>query len=145
MIWLLKHHLITQLHTYVYLCVDEFQEEGENEIPAIEASVSSPDSNPEQKTTEDIQIHKLSRILQPTEYRVIGSFIRRDNTPAVDVDHFIRLVPYFRGCQHIEEMMYAENFIRPEVLRTINRFDRFLVTSVHEDELATLLQSNHSF
>jgi hypothetical protein len=44
-----------------------------------------------------------------------------------------RLCPYFDGKHHIEEIMYAENIRRSQLLTVLDKYREILITSQHED------------
>uniref|UniRef100_H2Z1J2 GATOR1 complex protein NPRL3 C-terminal HTH domain-containing protein n=1 Tax=Ciona savignyi TaxID=51511 RepID=H2Z1J2_CIOSA len=50
---------------------------------------------------------------------------------------FLRLLKYFDGGHHLEEMMYRENLLRGNILNILDQFKPLLLTAVREDEIAS--------
>lgn len=49
---------------------------------------------------------------------------------------------YFRGEQHLEEIMYMENLTRSQVLQLLDKFRDVLITYETEDPAIAILYSN---
>lgn len=67
------------------------------------------------------------------------------NIPAAqnpeDLRMLARLLQYFRGRHHLEEMMYNENMRRSMLLMLIDKFRSVLVLRNHEDPIISVFQS----
>ncbi|MGH0135639.1 UNVERIFIED_CONTAM: hypothetical protein FKN15_057944 [Acipenser sinensis] len=67
------------------------------------------------------------------------------NVPAAqnaeDLRMFARLLLYFRGRHHLEEIMYNENMRRSQLMTLFDKFRSVLVVTNHEDPIISLFQS----
>ncbi|XP_069839750.1 GATOR1 complex protein NPRL3 isoform X4 [Dendropsophus ebraccatus] len=67
------------------------------------------------------------------------------NVPAAqnqeDLKMFARLLHYFRGRHHLEEIMYNENMRRSQLLMLFDKFRSVLVVTNHEDPVISIFQS----
>ncbi|NWR42394.1 NPRL3 protein, partial [Regulus satrapa] len=67
------------------------------------------------------------------------------NVPAAqnpeDLRMFARLLHYFRGRHHLEEIMYNENMRRSQLLMLFDKFRSVLVVTSHEDPVISVFQS----
>ncbi|XP_071976907.1 GATOR1 complex protein NPRL3 isoform X2 [Engystomops pustulosus] len=67
------------------------------------------------------------------------------NVPAAqnqeDLKMFARLLHYFRGQHHLEEIMYNENMRRSQLLMLFDKFRSVLVVTNHEDPVISVFQS----
>ncbi|XP_069503996.1 GATOR1 complex protein NPRL3 isoform X2 [Ambystoma mexicanum] len=67
------------------------------------------------------------------------------NVPAAqnpeDLRMFARLLHYFRGRHHLEEIMYNENMRRSQLLMLFDKFRSVLVVTNHEDPIISVFQS----
>ncbi|XP_066546387.1 GATOR1 complex protein NPRL3 isoform X1 [Amia ocellicauda] len=67
------------------------------------------------------------------------------NIPAAqspeDLRMFARLLHYFRGRHHLEEIMYNENMRRSQLKTLFDKFRSVLVVTNHEDPIISLFQS----
>ncbi|XP_040295663.1 GATOR complex protein NPRL3 isoform X2 [Bufo bufo] len=67
------------------------------------------------------------------------------NVPAAqnqeDLKMFARLLHYFRGRHHLEEIMYNENMRRSQLLMLFDKFRSVLVVTNHEDPVISVFQS----
>lgn len=52
-----------------------------------------------------------------------------------------RLLHYFRGRHHLEEIMYNENTRRSQLLALVDKFRSVLVVTTHEDPVITVFQA----
>lgn len=55
-----------------------------------------------------------------------------------DLRLFVRLVPYFNGNYHLEEIMYHENVRRSHLLQLMDKFRSILITHNQEDTNVTM-------
>ncbi|XP_058013328.1 GATOR complex protein NPRL3 isoform X4 [Ahaetulla prasina] len=60
-----------------------------------------------------------------------------------DLRMFARLLHYFRGRHHLEEIMYNENMRRSHLLMLFDKFRSVLVVTNHEDPVISVFQSLH--
>ncbi|XP_077172376.1 GATOR1 complex protein NPRL3 isoform X2 [Paroedura picta] len=58
-----------------------------------------------------------------------------------DLRMFARLLHYFRGRHHLEEIMYNENMRRSHLLMLFDKFRSVLVVTNHEDPVISVFQS----
>nr|XP_028561538.1 GATOR complex protein NPRL3 isoform X1 [Podarcis muralis] len=58
-----------------------------------------------------------------------------------DLRTFARLLHYFRGRHHLEEIMYNENMRRSHLLMLFDKFRSVLVVTNHEDPVISVFQS----
>ncbi|XP_035384958.1 GATOR complex protein NPRL3 isoform X1 [Electrophorus electricus] len=58
-----------------------------------------------------------------------------------DLRMFARLLHYFRGHHHLEEIMYNENMRRSQLKTLFDKFHSVLVVTNHEDPIISLFQS----
>lgn len=67
------------------------------------------------------------------------------NVPAAqnpeDLRMFARLLHYFRGRHHLEEIMYNENTRRSQLLMLFDKFRSVLVVTTHEDPVIAVFQA----
>ncbi|KAM9780154.1 GATOR1 complex protein NPRL3 isoform 1-T1 [Neosynchiropus ocellatus] len=67
------------------------------------------------------------------------------NVPAAqnpeDLRMFARLLHYFRGHHHLEEIMYNENIRRSQLKTLFDKFRSVLVVTNHEDPIISIFQS----
>ncbi|KAG9329209.1 hypothetical protein JZ751_006558 [Albula glossodonta] len=77
--------------------------------------------------------------LSEHERRVILSIPAAQNPE--DLRMFARLLHYFRGRHHLEEIMYNENMRRSQLKTLFDKFHSVLVVTNHEDPVISLFQS----
>ncbi|KAM8780147.1 GATOR1 complex protein NPRL3 isoform 5-T5 [Rhynchonycteris naso] len=58
-----------------------------------------------------------------------------------DLRMFARLLQYFRGRHHLEEIMYNENTRRSQLLMLFDKFRSVLVVTTHEDPIIAVFQA----
>ncbi|XP_064334301.1 GATOR1 complex protein NPRL3 isoform X4 [Camelus dromedarius] len=58
-----------------------------------------------------------------------------------DLRMFARLLHYFRGRHHLEEIMYNENTRRSQLLTLLDKFRSVLVVTTHEDPVIAVFQA----
>ncbi|XP_015421051.1 PREDICTED: nitrogen permease regulator 3-like protein isoform X2 [Myotis davidii] len=58
-----------------------------------------------------------------------------------DLRMFARLLQYFRGRHHLEEIMYNENTRRSQLLMLFDKFRSVLVVTTHEDPVIAVFQA----
>ncbi|KAK2097141.1 Nitrogen permease regulator-like 3 [Saguinus oedipus] len=58
-----------------------------------------------------------------------------------DLRMFARLLHYFRGRHHLEEIMYNENTRRSQLLMLFDKFRSVLVVTTHEDPVIAVFQA----
>eukprot|EP00117_Sycon_ciliatum_P036630 scpid69827/ scgid0460/ Nitrogen permease regulator 3-like protein; Alpha-globin regulatory element-containing gene protein len=85
----------------------------------------------EHDTSSESIIQDLRKHLSETELSAVLAVDASQNHE--DLELFARLCPYFRGKQHLEEMMYYENVTRSQLLTLLDKYSGVLVTVVHED------------
>ena len=127
-IWLLQHHLVTQLHTYVTLALDHHMSLGED-LPDTHSVhyVTSQEVSSQEPLTREEMVQEFS----PAEQRVILALAAAQDS--ADLAQFVRFSKYWRGQHHLEEIMYHENCSRNELLHCIEKFSSLIVKHEHED------------
>ncbi|KYM78867.1 Nitrogen permease regulator 3-like protein [Atta colombica] len=147
-IWLLKNHLLLQLHTYVRY------------IPTVYGRLSLDTQDQETCDTNTMEesesIWSLNETPKgtPTEIKEELSLTDKEDTlydyqsedydiPSNDrklLDRLCRL-GYFDGDYHLEEIMYLENIRRSQLLQLLDKFRDVLMTSECEDAAIALFYS----
>ena len=129
-IWLLKYHLISQLHTYVTLILDD--DISLENLPSPSAGVTHQQESVQNSETALTREEILQHFTQPQQ-----SVILSVTSDLPTLSQFVRFSKYWRGEHHIEEMMYHENCSRYELLQTMDKFSSILVKQEHEDPVIT--------
>lgn len=57
--------------------------------------------------------------------------------------YLFRLLPYFRGDHHLEEIMYYENLHRSELMALLDKFRSVLITCQYEDPATSFTHMDH--
>ncbi|XP_014609422.1 PREDICTED: nitrogen permease regulator 3-like protein isoform X3 [Polistes canadensis] len=133
-IWLLKNHLLLQLHTYVQYMPTDSKEQTTFDVNNIDEAESSWDFDETSKgIITDIKeelshtLHKKDIFFNyPSESYDIPSDDRKL------LDKLCRL-GYFNGGHHLEEIMYLENIRRSQLLQILDKFRDILITRECED------------
>ncbi|KAK2143143.1 hypothetical protein LSH36_873g00006 [Paralvinella palmiformis] len=155
--WLLQHGLLVQLHTYVLMtpkfCKSWRQTShhsvGTDDITDRTRLLSS---NSDLNSTASDDSYSLGgRSLEaicdnedngpwcPQPEQILAGIraMRNNKIGALDNQEELtllaRLCPYFDGKHHLEEIMYAENIRRSQLLTILDKFRDILITSQHED------------
>ncbi|EFN77603.1 GATOR complex protein NPRL3 [Harpegnathos saltator] len=147
-IWLLRNHLLLQLHTYVQymptvhgrLSVD-IKDQDTHDTDAIEKSESTWSLNDTPKGTPTEIKEELS--LTDKEDGLYDYQSEDYDIPSDDrklLDRLCRL-GYFNGGHHLEEIMYLENIRRSQLLQILDKFRDVLITSECEDPAIALFYS----
>ncbi|KAG5832170.1 hypothetical protein ANANG_G00288250 [Anguilla anguilla] len=137
-VWMLQRRLLIQLHTYVCLLVPPSEDEpgarddelslaarvgGRSLSTPSALSFGSPTSSDDMTLTSP-SMENSSAELNPEDLRM-----------------FARLLHYFRGHHHLEEIMYNENMRRSQLKTLFDKFRSVLVVTNHEDPVISLFQS----
>ncbi|XP_076802815.1 GATOR1 complex protein NPRL3-like [Clavelina lepadiformis] len=124
-IWMLQHRFLVQHQTYVYF------------LP-----VQDRFGKPEQELKK-VLLERLKTVSPgKVEHRHLPHYCREvfQSVPASrdseDLTLFLRLLKYFDGKHHLEEMMYRENMVRHELVTILEKFQSLLLTCDREDEIA---------
>ena len=121
LIWMLQHRFLVQHHTYVYfLPPNDISAEDRKALCAI---------------LDDDNSTSISLDQLPKEYRHLLDAVDAARHPE-DLFLFLKLLKYFDGVHHLEEIMYRENLVRFELITILDKFNPLLRTSVREDEIA---------
>lgn len=140
-IWLLKKHLLLQLHTYIQylpLPLDTSESETKSQDGSSPITCIENETNWTLDNALNIRLNTVRSIDEIYEYRTDKFPI-----PSEDImmlDKFCKL-GYFDGGHHIEEIMYLENLRRSQVLQLLDKFRHILITSEHEDPAIALFYS----
>lgn len=110
-IWCLRKNLLVQLHTYVYLIPGEVMD------------------------LNYLQNEGLNWVTLPHEVRLKVNLVPAavNDYQTQDIQTLMKLVPYFRGNVHLEEMMFNVNIKRSHLMIVLDKFRDVLVIVVHED------------
>ncbi|XP_066598005.1 GATOR complex protein NPRL3 [Prorops nasuta] len=151
-IWLLKNHLLLQLHTYVQYMPTvhgrislESKEHIKNTAMEISENGStwnlndSAKSNSDEKDDVELQIQIDDRIY---DYQSENFDIPSDDI--ILLDKLCRL-GYFNGGHHLEEIMYLENIRRSQLLQILDKFRDILITCECEDPAIALFYNRTNF
>ncbi|XP_031838406.1 GATOR complex protein Nprl3 [Nomia melanderi] len=148
-IWLLKNHLLLQLHTYVQYMptvhgrvpldikddtnynIKELTENGN----ARNLNDVSKGSSTDMKEELLLNLHKENGIYN---YQSEDYDISSDDRKLLD--RLCRL-GYFNGGHHLEEIMYLENIRRSQILQILDKFRDVLITCECEDPAIALFFS----
>lgn len=131
-IWLLQYHLISQLHTYVTLALDD--DLSLKDVPPPTPGVHHHHGQ-DNSSLEAVSKEELLKNFSASEQEVILSV--NGSGDKSDLAQFVRFSKYWRGEHHIEDMMYHENCTRYELLQCIDKFSSILVKHEHEDPVVT--------
>ncbi|KAL6443476.1 hypothetical protein ACFW04_001568 [Cataglyphis niger] len=147
-IWLLKNHLLLQLHTYVryiptaygHLSLDTKDQET-CDADVIEKSGSTWSLNEIPKGTPTEMKKELS--LADKKDALYDYQSEDYDIPSDDKKLLDRLchLGYFNGGYHLEEIMYLENIRRSQLLQLLDKFRDVLMTSECEDPAIALFYS----
>ncbi|KAJ8673394.1 hypothetical protein QAD02_004656 [Eretmocerus hayati] len=153
-IWLLKNHLLLQLHTYVQYMPTVHGQSSTAVRDVVDGS-SPLDGLPEDDSTAglddgtwslgdtpkgtpndskaDISLDKTDELYS----------YQSDGYPSDDVILLERLcrMGYFNGAHHLEEIMYLENICRSQLLQILDKFRDVLITCENEDPAMALFYS----
>ncbi|KAH0950562.1 hypothetical protein HN011_003904 [Eciton burchellii] len=147
-IWLLKNHLLIQLHTYVrYISTIygrlslDIKDQETHTISTIEGNESIWNLNDTPKGTpteikEELSLTDKEDALY--EYQSEDYEIPSDDRKLLD--RLCRL-GYFNGSYHLEEIMYLENIRRSQLLQLLDKFRDVLIISESEDPAIALFYS----
>ena len=123
LIWMLQHRFLVQHHTYVYFVPPN----GNKKFPFREYLLKVlENSNGEEVLLENLNEEPRNLL------RAVDAANNSD-----DFCLFLKLVKYFDGAHHLEEIMYRENLVRFELITVLDKFKPLLLTCVREDEIAS--------
>ncbi|CAD1472901.1 unnamed protein product, partial [Heterotrigona itama] len=148
-IWLLKNHLLLQLHTYVQYMPTvhgrvslDAKDELNHNINEIAENSNACNLNDVTKSTSADLNEELSMTLH--KENGIYNYQSEDyDIPSDDrklLDRLCRL-GYFNGGHHLEEIMYLENIRRSQLLQILDKFRDVLITCKCEDPAIALFYS----
>ncbi|XP_045066723.1 LOW QUALITY PROTEIN: GATOR complex protein NPRL3-like [Coregonus clupeaformis] len=165
-VWMLQRRLMIQLHTYACLLVPPSEEElplvagvgGRSLSTPSALSFGSPTSSDDMTLNSPSMGNSSAELLpggdSPLNKRMtetlLASLTEHErqvilNIPAAqspeDLRMFARLLHYFRGHHHLEEIMYNENMRRSQLKTLFDKFRSVLVVISHEDPVISLFQS----
>ncbi|XP_077475838.1 GATOR1 complex protein NPRL3 isoform X1 [Stigmatopora argus] len=170
-VWMLQRRLLMQLHTYVCLMVPPAEEDDPASAARVGGgrglgtpgalSLGSPTSSDDMTLTSPSVDNSSAELApgcddSPLDKRILltetllASLSERErnfilNVPAAqnqeDLRMFIRLLHYFRGHHHLEEIMYNENMRRSQLKTLLDKFRSVLVVTNHEDPIISIFQS----
>ncbi|XP_046742750.1 GATOR complex protein NPRL3 isoform X1 [Diprion similis] len=149
-IWLLRNHLLLQLHTYVqYMPTlhgcqkmtsitedDSGLNESTKNQHSWEGNDTSAGTPGESDTGASPALRGTSGIF---EYQTDGFAIPSEDM--ILLDKLCRL-GYLKGSHHLEEIMYLENIRRSQLLQILDKFRDVLITCETEDPAIALFYSH---
>jgi len=158
-VFLLRHHMIIQIHTYLYLSMPDMLEVNTTQwlqhrtkhvsvtfevgSPISEKSVDSEtaviedfEKNKNEESTKDTIEDRILKPLSAAEREAILSIPASKNLE--DLELFVNLSRYFDGKHHLEEIMYHENIGRSTLVQLIDKFRSILIKHEHEDPAVSL-------
>ncbi|XP_071551151.1 GATOR1 complex protein NPRL3 isoform X2 [Panulirus ornatus] len=120
-------------HAVVQLC----QPASESDLGSVCSDERSPSPGVTINTTPEDSVYRhLDAVLSPAEKEMVMKVEAARNPE--DLKLFTKLCVYFRGCHHLEEMMYRVNLRRSQLLQLIDKFRQVLITCQHPDDSITL-------
>lgn len=157
-VFLLKHHMIIQIHTYLCLSIPRVSNSSmahwvqhRTKYVSINFEVGSPISEKSDDTDGIVMNDFITNTLEnPSKNNAddILSHLSADEKDAVlavpasknleDLQLFVDLSKYFDGKHHIEEMMYHENIGRSALVQLIDKFRSILIKHEHEDPAVSM-------
>ncbi|KRY90171.1 ER membrane protein complex subunit 3, partial [Trichinella pseudospiralis] len=96
LVWLLRHRLIVQLHTYVYLNVDWI-----------------PQEDLDENVLNDLSQETVSSLLNFIPRHAI-LFIIKNKECKIRIDTFAKIAPFLDGEHHLEDIMYYNGLTQTE-------------------------------
>ncbi|XP_031548535.1 GATOR complex protein NPRL3-like [Actinia tenebrosa] len=159
--WMLQHRLLIQLQTYVFLVPTAQWDQqsdalgnarGRRRIRWIFGGSFTDDlvtfadddtplgDNDSDEETEYSNILNSVKDLSFAERKSIMQLAVASDEE--DLKLFARLVPYFRGKHHLEEIMYYENLRRSKLLTLLDKFRDVLFLCQHEDPATACFHNN---
>jgi hypothetical protein len=155
-LWLLRHNLLIELNTYIYLNIPKNAEptldglKGVNprtswkkissdvlSIPPFENDASDGgisdlkiiDDEEENLISEEDHVYPSApKPLRAYEVK----FLEKLNDGSMVYKLFIRLCPYFKGYHSIEEILWRETITREDLQKVMDKYHHLLVTCMHE-------------
>ena len=121
LIWMLQHRFLVQHHTYVYFMPPQNNPDVIRNL-LLDALKKS--------NGETVQLKEL-----PENCVKILSMVDASHIPE-DLTLFLKVLKYFNGEHHLEEIMYCENLVRFQLITVLDKFQPFLLTCVREDPIA---------
>ena len=137
-IFLLRQHMITQIHTYLWLNNNKHQHTTHTQVKFqigtpisdnTEETIKADDIT--NKTKENNDMDDILKNLSDEDRDAILSVPASKNPDELNV--FIDLSKYFDGNHHLEEIMYHENIGRGALVQIIDKFRTILIKHEHED------------
>ncbi|XP_029036380.1 GATOR complex protein NPRL3 [Osmia bicornis bicornis] len=151
-IWLLKNHLLLQLHTYVQYMpmvhgrvLDTKDEMNHNVNEIIDSSNNAWNLSEISKGNTVDMAEELTMSFRK-ENEMYNYQSEDYDIPSDDrklLDRLCRL-GYFNGNRHLEEIMYLENIRRSQLLQILDKFRDVLITCECEDPAIALFYSQFS-
>lgn len=117
-IWLLKHRLILQMHSYVFL------------LPSETTKIAD-------LTFNEFQESPLSD--EPPHNSFDCRRIPIEGGKRNNEDLFKRLTPYFDGTRHIEDIMFYEDIQRSDMMNLLSVYSDCLYTAEYDDRAVSAL------
>ncbi|KAK9890870.1 hypothetical protein WA026_012214 [Henosepilachna vigintioctopunctata] len=169
LIWMLQHHLLIQLHTYIqYMPLDNMAKPAGESLklqntpnPELESGPSTVPDTPDPRSEvdqprmmnfSDLTFISLDDEKQEYQEELLLDFPDEERSsifriPATNNPEDLRLFAklcrkkYFQGEHHIEEIMYHENLRRSQVLQLLDKFRDVLLTYETEDPSISMFSS----
>jgi len=135
-IFLLRQHMITQVHTYLWLDNKTHQQSHCQVMFQIGTPISD---NSEETIKKDFNMKNnvkdeiddvLSNLSDENRDKILSVPASKNSD---ELRLFLDLLKYFDGNHHLEEIMYDENIGRGALVQIIDKFRTILIKHEHED------------
>ena len=133
--WMLRHRFLVQHHTYVLFLPPPSLGVTRGDLQRIKRDLVEI-TRQTRPRNPDIDMCDLPQHCQVLFRRIEAA------RNASDLTCFLKLLKYFDGKHHLEEMMYKENIQRLQLLTVLDKFHSLLMTCSREDEIASHYHSN---
>ncbi|XP_065318961.1 GATOR1 complex protein NPRL3-like [Gordionus sp. m RMFG-2023] len=122
-VWLIRHELIIQLHTYIYLKPSSGSSNYEEKFisPAPKSQIQNLYSS-EKEVSQDV----INTLRPAKKYTML----------------FKKLMGYFNGLFHIEEIMFLEHIKRSTLMSCLENFKDSLIFIKHYDDKLRSIENN---
>ncbi|KAJ3300685.1 Nitrogen permease regulator 3 [Borealophlyctis nickersoniae] len=129
--YLLRHGLVVQVHIYVYLVIPDYIR---RKIPGLGSSAIGSTTSADQSfppLPEEPIIVPDPEQASDLEREWIAMVANTQPQPVASL--FLRLVRYFAGKLHVEEIVFRENITRKDLKTILSRYREFLITTLYPD------------
>ncbi|XP_068218256.1 GATOR1 complex protein NPRL3 isoform X1 [Palaemon carinicauda] len=133
----IHHHNDTTRDALHHAAVQLSQPASESDLGSVCSDERSPSPGVSLSTIPDDSVRRqLDTFLSVAEKEMVMKVEAAQNPE--DLKLFSKLVMFFRGKHHLEEMMYRANLRRSQLLQIIDKFRQVLYTCQHPDDSLSL-------